>query len=104
MQQGSGRSMLADIAVRVRARLGDLGFCGCFVSKLVFWLAWGPGSWLVYHRSCAWVHAMGPGTDPLALALWCICRARASLDGGEVVTIFCRWFLLLWNTLCRCSL
>lgn len=63
MQQGSGRSMLADIAVRVRARLGDLGFCGCFVSKLVFWLAWGPGSWLVYHRSCAWVHAMGPGTD-----------------------------------------
>lgn len=39
MQQGSGRSMLADIAVRVRARLGDLGFCGCFVSKLVFWLA-----------------------------------------------------------------
>lgn len=63
IQQGSGRSMLADIAVRVRARLGDLGFCGCFVSKLVFWLAWGPGSWLVYHRSCVWVHAMGPGTD-----------------------------------------
>lgn len=41
MQQGSGRSMLADIAVRVRARLGDLGFYGCFASKLVFWLAWG---------------------------------------------------------------
>lgn len=41
MQQGSGRSMLPDIAVRVRARLGDLGFCGCFASKMVFWLALG---------------------------------------------------------------
>lgn len=99
MQQGSGRSMLADIAVRVRARLGDLGFCGCFVSKLVFWLAWGPG-WCITGvvRGCMqWGLALTRG-------LWCICRARASLDGGEVVTIFCRWFLLLWNTLCRCSL
>lgn len=69
MQQGSGRSMLADIAVQVRARLGDLGFCGCFASKLVFWLAW--GAWFLVGVSpelCVGA-CMGPGTDA---GLWCI--------------------------------